>query len=152
MHCLGSKTLAHGLIGILLFAGAAFASSHRAMNGTWVLVPAQSDFAGQPAVVNGTLTISEREGHIYISRTFDYNGGMGTVSYSSSMDGNVNSTIREGKEFKTKAKWVRDALDVTTVAGGLTTVEHFYLNANGLLTLTVERPDRPVMRLVFHRQ
>ena len=32
----------------LLFAVSAFAASHTALNGTWVLEPTQSDFGGQP--------------------------------------------------------------------------------------------------------
>jgi hypothetical protein len=34
-----------------------------AMNGTWTMVPAKSDFAGQPVAQTGTVTINDRQGH-----------------------------------------------------------------------------------------
>ena len=58
----------------LLFAVSAFARDHIALNGTWTLVPTKSDFAGQPVVQTGTVTINEREGIITISRSFVYAG------------------------------------------------------------------------------
>ena len=42
----------------LLFAFSAVARDHSALNGTWTLVPAKSDFAGQPVVQTGTVTIA----------------------------------------------------------------------------------------------
>ena len=42
----------------LLFGFSAFACDHSALNGTWTLVPAKSDFAGQPVVQTGTVTIN----------------------------------------------------------------------------------------------
>ena len=42
----------------LLFAFSAMARDHSTMNGTWTLVPTKSDFAGQPVVQTGTVTIN----------------------------------------------------------------------------------------------
>ena len=50
----------------LLFAFSAFARDRTALNGTWTLVPTRSDFAGQPVVQTGTVTINEREGIITV--------------------------------------------------------------------------------------
>jgi hypothetical protein len=64
----------------LLFACSALARDHSALNGNWTLVPARSDFAGQPVVQTGTVTISEREGIIIVSRSFMYEGANETFS------------------------------------------------------------------------
>ncbi|MGO4885940.1 MAG: hypothetical protein ACLP59_34725 [Bryobacteraceae bacterium] len=127
------------------------ASNHHDLNGTWVLIPEQSDFAGQTAINAGSLTISDRERHVYVSRTFSYDGALGTVSYSSSLDGNENSTIHEGKTFKTKAKFTGGVLQVTTTQDGIPTVERFSLQPDGRLILSVERPGAAPMTLAFRR-
>ena len=41
----------------LLLTYSASARDHSSLNGTWILVPATSDFAGQPVVQTGTVTI-----------------------------------------------------------------------------------------------
>jgi hypothetical protein len=62
MRIYSISTIATALI-TLLFALSAFARDHVALNGTWTLIPAKSDFAGQPVVQTGTVTIKEREGN-----------------------------------------------------------------------------------------
>src|ERR1035441_10911059 len=47
---------------ILLFALSALAHDHSELNGVWTLVPTKSDFAGQPVVQTGTVTINDRQG------------------------------------------------------------------------------------------
>ncbi len=54
----------------LLFAFSAFARDHGAMNGTWTLAPAESEFAGQPVVQTGTVTVADRQCIIIVSRSF----------------------------------------------------------------------------------
>src|SRR5271168_3760267 len=50
-----STTVAAGVaLTTLLFAYPAYAHDHDALNGTWTLIPAKSDFAGQPVVQTGT--------------------------------------------------------------------------------------------------
>jgi hypothetical protein len=48
----------------LLCGFSAFARDHSALNGTWTLVPAKSDFAGQSVVQTGTVPINDRQGII----------------------------------------------------------------------------------------
>ena len=92
----------------------AFAREHTALNGTWTLVPEKSDFAGQPVIQSGTVTINEREGNISVSHNFVYQGATGgTTSYSDSIDGETNTTIHRGKDGKSKARWDHDVLKVT---------------------------------------
>ena len=54
----------------LLFALAALARDRGALNGTWTMVPARSDFAGQSVVQSGSVTIDERQSIITLSRKF----------------------------------------------------------------------------------
>src|SRR5579864_8489103 len=53
------KAITFVITGAVL-ATLAFAGSHTALNGTWVLEPTQSDFGGQPVIQTGTVTINER--------------------------------------------------------------------------------------------
>jgi hypothetical protein len=62
----------------LLLAIPGFARDHSAMNGTWTMVPAKSDFAGQPVVQTGTVTINDRHGIVTVSRSFVYEGASET--------------------------------------------------------------------------
>jgi hypothetical protein len=136
----------------LLLTVSTSASDHHTLNGTWTLVPAKSDFAGQDVVQTGTVTIDDRQGNITVARNFTYNGANQTFSYSFSTDGQENSTIKDGKDFKSKAKWERNVLRVTTTHGGVTTVERFSLAADGTLILNVDQPDHRPIALVFQRK
>ena len=138
------------LIGIAVLGGnAAFASDHRALNGTWKLIPARSEFAGEPVIQTGTVTINDREHNIYISRNFTYEGQNQTVNYSFSTDGRENSSIYEGKAFKSKAKWEGDELKVTSMQDNVTTAERYSLSGDGTMMLIVERPGHRTRYVVF---
>jgi hypothetical protein len=126
--------------------------AHPLVNGTWVLNPTRSNFAGEPAIQTGTVTINERQHHIYISRSFNYDNEAGGFDYSFTTDGAVNSTIKNGKSFRSKAKWEHDSLVVTTTREGLTTVERYNPNPDGTLTLVVERPNHQTETLYMQRQ
>jgi hypothetical protein len=136
-----------------LLAVSTFASDrHHALNGTWTLVPGRSDFAGQDAFQTGSVTINDREGNISVTRDFTYDGRNQTFMYSFSIDGQENSTIKNGKTFKTKAKWDRDVLKVTTTQDGVTTVERYSLSPDGALILDVDQPGPKPLTLVFQRR
>ncbi len=137
---------------LILVSATALAMDHHAFNGQWRLIPTRSEFNGQPMIQSGTLTIGYRDRNIYISHNYVFDGQNQTVSYHSSLDGQVNSTIREGQAYKTKAKWEGDQLKVTSTQGALTTVEHYRLNPDGTLAVTVERPDHPAVTLLFERE
>jgi hypothetical protein len=138
---------------VLLVLASPVAASHRdALNGTWILVPAHSQFAGEPVIQTGTVTIADREHNIYIARNYSFDGQSGTVSYQTSTDGRENSSIHEGKAFKTKAKWEGRDLVVTSTQDNISTIERYRLNSDGTLTLTVDRPGHPTIALFFERQ
>jgi hypothetical protein len=78
------------------------------------MVPAKSDFAGQLVVQTGTVTIHDQDGIIIVSRTFVYEGANETVFYRDSTGSENSDTIHTGKDLKTKTRWNRDILKVTT--------------------------------------
>jgi hypothetical protein len=136
----------------LLFAFSAFARDHSALNGTWTLVPAKSDFASQPVVQTGTVTITDREGIIIVSRSFVYEGATETFFYRDITDSEHNATIHNGKDLKTKTSWDHDVLKVTTTQSGAITLESYTLAANGTMLVSVERPEHKPITLVFEHK
>jgi hypothetical protein len=137
-----------------LFAFSAFARDHHtAMNGTWTLAPTKSDFAGQPVIQTGTVTIDERQGNITVSRSFAYEGAGETFFYRDMTDSQNNATIHAGKDLKSKARWDHDVLRVTTTReSGATTEESYTLAADGSLMASVIGPGHKPISLVFQRQ
>jgi hypothetical protein len=136
----------------LLLACSAMARDHSSLNGTWTLVPAQSDFAGQPVVQTGTVTIDDRQGIITVSRSFVYAGATETFFYSDMTDAEHNATIHTGKDLKSKTRWDHDVLKVTTTQSGATTLENYTLGADGVMTVSVVRTLQKPVTLVFQRQ
>src|SRR5579862_7753603 len=131
------------IVTTLLFAVVAFATDRSALNGTWTLIPAKSDFQGQPVVQTGTVTISDHEGVTVISRSFVYEGAAETFFYSdSTANSKYSPTIHSGKDLKTKTKWEHDVLKVTTTLSGAVTMESYTLAADGAMLVSVERPER----------
>jgi hypothetical protein len=136
----------------LLLVHSAVAGDHSALNGTWTLIPAKSDFAGQPVVQTGTVTISDRQGVIVISRSFVYAGATETFFYNDSTGSENNSTIHTGKDLKTKTRWDHDVLRVTTTQSGAVTLESYTLAADGTMLVNVVRPEHKSLTLVFQRE
>jgi hypothetical protein len=151
MRIYSISTIATALI-TLLFALSAFARDHVALNGTWTLIPAESDFAGQPVVQTGTVTIKEREGIIIVSRSFVYEDAAETFFYSDITDSENNATIHTGKDLKSKTKWDHDVLKVTTTQSGVITLESYTLAADGTMLVSVERPEHKLITLVFQHR
>ncbi|MGA2133601.1 MAG: hypothetical protein ABSH50_15010 [Bryobacteraceae bacterium] len=140
------------VLAIMLLAFSAFARGHTALNGTWTLVPTKSNFAGQPVVQTGTVTINEREGIITVSRNFVYAGATETYFYRDMTDAQNNATIHTGKDLKSKSRWDHDVLKVTTNQSGAVTLESYALAADGSMTVTVVRPEHPAITLVFQHE
>jgi hypothetical protein len=136
----------------LLFAFSAFAHDHNAMNGTWTLVPTKSEFAGQPVMQTGTVTISSVGDVIIVTRSFAYEGASETYFYKDLTDAQNNATIHSGKDLKSKTKWDHDTLKVTTTQSGAVTVESYSLAGDGSMLANVARPDRRPITLVFERK
>jgi hypothetical protein len=152
MRTYSPSTITGAVLTTLLFAFSAFARDHSAMNGTWTLVPAKSDFAGQPVVQTGTVTINDQTGVVVVSRSFVYEGANETFFYNDSTGSENNSTVHLGKDLKTKTRWDHKVLRVTTTQSGAVTVENYSLAADGAMVVSVERPERKPITLVFQRQ
>jgi hypothetical protein len=152
MKTLSITAITGAVVTALLVACSAFAADHSALNGTWTLVPAKSDFAGQPVVQTGTVTIQDREGIIIVSRSFVYAGATETFYYNDVTDSEHNATIRTGKDVKTKTSWDHDVLKVTTTQSGATTLESYSLAADGSMLVSVVRPARKPITLVFQQK
>jgi hypothetical protein len=140
------------LFALSAFAVCAFARDHKDLNGTWSLIPTRSDFAGEPVVQSGTVTIFEREGNISVSRNFVYDGAAQTYFYKYITDGPKNATIHADKDFKSKTKWDHDVLRVTTMQSGETTEESYTLAPDGALMVSVAREGHRPINLVFERE
>lgn len=137
---------------VLFLATIVFATQKHELNGTWVLVPTRSQFGGEPVIQTGTVTIADREHNIYISRNYNFDGESGVVSYQTSTDGRENSSIHEGKAFKTKAKFEGGDLVVRSTEDNITTTERYHLNPDDTMSLTVDRPGHHTLVLFFERQ
>jgi hypothetical protein len=144
--------LAGAVLTTLVFAFSVFARDHSAMNGTWTLVPARSDFAGQPVVQTGTVTISDRQGIIIVERSFVYEGATETFFYHDVTDAENNATIHSGKDLKSKTRWDHDVLKVTTTQSGAITLESYTLAADGTMMVSVVRPERKPITLFFQHK
>jgi hypothetical protein len=147
-----SAGIAGAVLTTLLLGCSAFARDHSSLNGVWTLTPASSDFAGQPVVQTGTVTISEREGIIIVARSFRYEGATETFFYHDVTDAEDNATIKTGKGLKSKSRWDHDVLRVTTTISGAVTLESYALGPDGALTVTVVRPRQKPITLAFQRQ
>ena len=145
-------TTAGAILTTLLFAIPAVGRDHSAMNGTWTLVPAKSEFSGQPVVQTGTVTINDRNGVVVVSRNFVYEGATTTFYFSDSAGSEHNDTIHSGKDVKSKTAWDHNVLKVTTTRSGAVTVESYSLGPDGSLLVSVLRPESKPITLVFERK
>jgi hypothetical protein len=136
----------------MLFALALLGRDHKELNGTWTLVPTKSDFAGQPVMQTGSVTINEREGDITVQRNFAYEGASETYFYKDMSDSRNGASVRSAKDLKSKAKWEHDSLKVVTMQDGKTTTETYTLLPDGTMLATVAKPDGTSFRLYFQRQ
>jgi hypothetical protein len=152
MRIHSSTTITGAVLITLLFTLSVFARDHSALNGTWTLMPAKSDFAGQPVVQTGTVTIADREGIIIVSRSFVYEGATETVFYSDVTDSEHNATIHTGKGLKSKTRWDHDVLKVTTTESGAITLESYTLAPDGTMLVSVERPEHKPITLVLQHK
>jgi hypothetical protein len=152
MRTYSTTTVTGAVLTTLLLGFSAFARDHSALNGVWSLVPAKSDFAGQPVVQTGTVTIADRDGIIIVSRSFKYEGATDTFFYRDITDSEHNATIRTGKDLKSKTRWDHDVLKVTTTQSGAVTLESYTLTADDAMMVSVVRPDQKPVTLFFQRQ
>jgi hypothetical protein len=97
------------------------------------------------------VTIADREGIIIVSRSFKYEGATDTFFYRDITDSEHNETIHTGKDLKSKTRWDRDVLKVTTTESGAVTLESYTLAADGTMMVSVVRPQHKPITLVFQR-
>jgi hypothetical protein len=76
----------------------------------------------------------------------------GAVFYSDITDAEHNATIHSGKDLKSKTRWDHGVLEVTTTQSGAITQERYTLAADGAMTVSVARPGRKAITLVFQRK
>jgi hypothetical protein len=139
-----------GAAALAIFAGSALAWNHHDLNGTWQLVAERSELHGEPAIETGTVTIEDREGNIYVSRTFDYHRVNRSTSSTFDTDARAKTSIKE-PGLKSKTEWKGEVLQVTTTREGSVTVERFRLLDDGAMALTVDRPGHAAETLFFRR-
>jgi len=147
-----NSAIAGAVLTTLLFGYSAFARDHSSLNGAWTLLPAKSDFGGQSVVQTGTVTISEKQGIIIVTRSFRYEGATETFFYHDITDAEDNATIKTSKDLKSKSRWDHDVLKVTTTQSGAVTLESYALATDGSMTVTVLRPRQKPITLAFQRQ
>ena len=152
MKTYSTAAITGAVLTTLLLGFSAFARNHSELNGTWTLLPARSDFAGQSVVQTGTVTISDREGIIIVQRSFVYAGATETYFYRDITDAESGATIHTGKDLKSKTRWDHDALKVTTTENRAVTLESYTLAADGAMMVSVVRPEHKPITLVFQRQ
>ena len=146
------KTFLLGAAGVVFFAVSTFAANHHSLNGTWKLISDRSDFAGGTMIQTASITINDRQHNISISRNFTSEGENTTASYTFDTDARENATIRQGANFKSKAKWDGEVLKVTTTRDNGVETERYSLQPNGTLLLVIDRPDHRTLNLYFQRQ
>jgi hypothetical protein len=151
MHRQSCKVFLAGAVAAALFTAMAFADNHQSLNGSWIVVPTNGDVRA-PEIKAATITITDREHNIYISRNFTYDDARQTMSYSFTTDSREEASIRQGKTFKSKAKWDGNVLKVTTIQDNVTEREQYSLRPDGLLMLVIERLGNPPLTLYFQHQ
>ena len=72
--------------------------------------------------------------------------------YSNITDSEHKATIKTGKDLKSKTTWDHDVLTVETTRSGAVTLETYTLAADGAMKVSVVRPDRTSITLVFERK
>ncbi len=141
-----------GALLALVFSSSISARDHSELNGTWTMLAAKSDFAGQSVVQTGTVTIHDADGAIVVSRSFKYEGATESFFYRDSTDAEHGETFHSGKDVKSKTTWDHNVLVVKTTESGAVTVESYSLAADGTMIDSVIRPNHKPIVLVFQRQ
>jgi hypothetical protein len=149
---ISALTTIAGAVFMTLLASSVLARDHSILNGTWTLVPAKSEFSGQPVMETGTVTISDHESVTVVTRSFQYEGAAQTFFYNDSTGTEFGGTVKVSKELKTRTRWDHDVLKVTTTQSGAVTTEDYTLAADGAMVCTVDKPGHKTFILRFERK
>ena len=143
------KTFVPFLASFLLFSLAASARNHDDLNGTWKLLPPRSELNGEPAFSSGTVTITSHGGNLYLSQSFAMASEHDTATAGFTIQGKLDSVIRQGTDFWGVAKWSEDTLEVQTTNKGEISMERFRTDPDGVMVLTLDRSGHHTVRLFF---
>ncbi len=146
------STFARIALSAILFAFIALARDHKDFNGTWTLLPERSEFAGQPPIQSGTVTIKDGEDSVAIERHFTYGDIGETYFYNDSLSSTHGGTVHAAKDAKTKTRWDHETLHITTTQPSGVTEESYSLMPDGRLLVIVEKPGQAPIRLMFAHQ
>lgn len=136
---------------ILLCSMPMLAADHDALNGTWTLVPAQSNFGSNPAIQAGKITISKQGDTTTVSRAFRY-GDNGEEIFYRDMTQTQGAAPLTASDLKSETSWSGDMMKVDTVHGNTNVTETYSLAPDGNLVVTVAHGDQPPETLVFTRK
>jgi hypothetical protein len=75
-----------------------------------------------------------------------------TFFYKDITDAENNATIHTGKDIKSKTRWDHDLLKVTTTQSGAITTETYSLTGDGAMRVSVVKPGRNAITLMFQRK
>jgi hypothetical protein len=137
--------------GMVLFTAFVWANDHHRLNGVWQLIPARSEFNGEPVIQTGSVTINDREGNVFVQRNFSFDAPEQSTASSFSTDSRHGATIKE-PGFKSKTKWDGHVLTVTTTRNTEITTERYSLRDDGTMMLQVDRAGHQPETLYFQHQ
>lgn len=144
------RSLLTGAAVLAMFSGYSLAANHHELNGTWQLIPERSEFHGEPVIKAGSVTIADREGNIYVSHNFSFEGANQSASSTFETDARAKTSVKE-PGIRSKTEWKGDVLQVTTTEDAASIIERYSLNLDGTMVLTVDRPGHAPETLFFER-
>ena len=139
------------VVAVLAFVTLAWAANHQELNGRWQLVPSRSELNGEPALETGSVIINDREGNIYVERSFNFDAPSQSTTTTFATDARAIATIKQ-EGFRSKAKWEDGVLKVVTTQDGNAITERYSRRNDGTMMLEVERPNHSTERLFFERE
>ena len=125
------------------------AADHDALNGTWTLVPSQSNFGSNPAIESGRITIASQGDTTTVTRSFKYSEGGEEVFYRDMTQSQDNAAAGD---LKSETSWSGEMMKVSTVRGNANVTETYSLAPDGNLVVTVAHGDQAPVTLVFTRK
>lgn len=136
---------------VLLCSMPMMAADHDALNGTWTLVPAQSNFGSYPAIQSGKITISNQGDTTTVSRSFKY-GDNGEEVFYRDMTQTEGAPPISASDLNSQTSWSGDNMKVNTTHGNSNVVETYSMAPDGNLVVTVTHGNQSPETLVFTRK
>jgi len=148
------------VLAILFCCFAAGAQAATDFSGTWVMNGKKGENLGMMSALNETLVVTQTDGQLIFDFTDVFRGKTSTRQVKLDLTGAaVDNFAAMGDPSKTESKWDGDKLVTTwTTASAIpgaevVRTETHGLNADGtVMTVTIERANRPTMVLVYEKQ